>query len=436
MRKMPLVLVVVLACLWGSAGAAELSPAEQAGLFSVYCAIGDSLTQGCQGMNVEENRQQLSYPAQLARAMDTEFRQPLITFPGCGMPNPEDWLKDDNIGAGTMIRSALFPRRVDRHYDDQDSLNNFAVTGATLGQILDWHHTALGPDRNAFVEMVGHISPWMTTTLGGHIKKRRDSAVDQALARKPTFVTVWIGNNDSFISTVAGTSKYCTPADTWSRQWNELVDRIKATPSIKGVALVTLPYPTAAAFLQPAGNPWHDVRCDLPEGCMVPFFATRTRSVNDVLTPEELAKIHRLVDSYNTDIRRTAAEEGWALADANAIFCRVVTEGMRLHHADGTPSDIVLTTDYATGGVFTLDGMHPTSPAYAYSANQIIRAINANYHTTLPLIDEVAVWQQDTLCQNPVDPRELADLDLLTMAYNLLGSPLTRDRSLQKPAKD
>ena len=72
----------------------KMSATDQAEFFKTYVALGDSLSQGCQSLNVEEGRQYYSWPAQLARAMGTEFNQPLIEFPGVGMPNLEDAFKN------------------------------------------------------------------------------------------------------------------------------------------------------------------------------------------------------------------------------------------------------------------------------------------------------------------------------------------------------
>ncbi len=436
-----LLIVVMMLCasnlLWAEdePKSTWLTPQGQAELLRHYVAIGDSVSQGCQGLNVEEGRQYYSWPAQLARQIGVEFNQPLMKYPGCGIPNPEDWINDPKIGLDDLMKGFLFPRRVDG-YDNQERIDNYAISGATLGQVLDWHYTAIGPDRSAFVEMVGITSPWVTATLGGHLKKQYASAVDQALAREPSLLTVWIGNNDSFISMVAGTSKYCTPVATFNEQWDELVRRIKATPSIKGVVVANLPNPTVVPLLQPVNNPYNEVLCEVPEGAKVPFFVRKTKSVNDVVTREEIERIGSFVEAYNAKIEQSVRENGWVLVDGNALFDQIVKDGMRLSYADGTPSDIVLDAGYGTGGIFTLDGMHPSSPAYAFTANMVIRAINDHWGTAIPLIDEVEVWQNDSFCQNPIDPRQGDSkyLGWLTFGYNMLGSPMSRDKYVGEAA--
>ncbi len=407
----------------------QLSSEEQAELFRVYCAIGDSLSQGAQSLNVEEHRQYYSVPAQLARQMDTPFVQPLMRYPGCGTPNLEDWIKDDNIGPGDMLRTMTGNHRTDRHYENQDVLNNFAVTGITIGQIIDWPTTIFSTDSSAMLELLGHFNPWLDNTLGGFFRKRREPALDQALARNPTFLTLWIGNNDNVVSAVAGTSKFMTPVDVFEDCWNEIVERIKATPSVKGVVVCTLPDVTTTAFFQPVGNSFNTPKGDIPSGSLVPFFASVSSGDDDVLTPAEINKIREHVNGYNAIIRKTAAAEDWALVDVHSIFNNVVVQGMPLHNADGSLSGVTLSTEYATGGVFSLDGLHPSTTSYTYMANVCIRVVNAHYGSNLPLIDEMEVWKNDSLCQNPVDPRTEMDMKYITKLFNMM-SVICRDRNL------
>ena len=44
-------------------------------------------------------------------------------------------------------------------------------------------------------------------------------------------------------------------------------------------------------------------------------------------------------------------------------------------------------TQYLTGGAFSLDGVHPNARGYALIANEFIRAINAKYRSTIPDTD-------------------------------------------------
>ena len=233
------------------------------------------------------------------------------------------------------------------------------------------------------------------------------SAVTQALRREPTFLSVWIGNNDVIFSTIMGDIGFSTATPYWEEKWNELVQRIKDTPSIKGVLIINLPDNTKTPFLQDVGNPFHTVADGLvfPEGSKVPFFSTYTGPGDPVLTPDEIHVIQSKTMAINNIMQATCTAENWPMLDAWGIFRDNAETGWQLKHADGTLSDVVLTDKFATGGIFSLDGIHPTSAAYAYVADKGIDVINAHYGTHLPYVDAYSVWEQDTLCQDPIDPR-------------------------------
>ncbi len=404
----------------------KMSTEQEEAFFKTYIAIGDSLSQGCQGLNVEENRQYYSFPAQLARQMNTEFNQPLIKFPGVGIPNPEDWIKKREITALTIPQTLLGFRRVDS-YRNQGSINNFGVTAATLDQVLDYDAYLIFDDFRPFTgsytegtpiinDLLGTVSPFFIATLGA--ERFIKSPVDQALDRNPTFLTVWIGNNDTVIASMMGDPELCTGLDFWEMQWQELIDRIKSTDSIKGVTIINLVDSTEAPVLQPINNEYHEISedSDIPDGSLVPFFITSSNKLNQVMTPVERKKIQDRVKDFNNIIKTTCDEENWLMIDSYSAIKQGLDSGWRLLYADGSESDIVLTGEYAYGGLFSLDGMHPTSAAYAHMTNIAVKEINEFYGTSLPLVNEVEVWENDTLCQDPVDPREHKEI-LKSVSY-------------------
>ena len=99
-----------------------------------------------------------------------------------------------------------------------------------------------------------------------------------------------------------------------------------------------------------------------------------------VLTPSEQALIFAAQASYNTTIAALAQANGLAFVDAKAILNQLATGGITF---DGGS----LTSTFATGGAFSLDGVHPTPRGYAYLANQAILAINATYGSTIPTVN-------------------------------------------------
>ncbi len=100
-----------------------------------------------------------------------------------------------------------------------------------------------------------------------------------------------------------------------------------------------------------------------------------------VLTPEEQDAITTALTAYNQTIEALAAQYDLALVDANAYLVTIADEGVVL--SDGS----LLTDDFATGGGFSLDGVHPSPRGYALLANLFVEAINERYGSNLPGVE-------------------------------------------------
>ncbi len=99
-----------------------------------------------------------------------------------------------------------------------------------------------------------------------------------------------------------------------------------------------------------------------------------------VLTPDEQNRISAAQTAYNTTIEALAVANDLAFVDARSALAEVATTGVPFNGG-------VLTSTYATGGGFSLDGVHPTARGYAFTANVIIEAINEKYGSTLPTVN-------------------------------------------------
>lgn len=99
-----------------------------------------------------------------------------------------------------------------------------------------------------------------------------------------------------------------------------------------------------------------------------------------VLIQDEQDRITAAQTAYNATIEALAAANGLAYVDVRTELSTVATTGVSYNGG-------VLTSTYASGGAFSLDGVHPTARGYAFTANAIIDAINAQYSSTLPKVD-------------------------------------------------
>lgn len=95
-----------------------------------------------------------------------------------------------------------------------------------------------------------------------------------------------------------------------------------------------------------------------------------------VLLPSEQADISAATTAFNAIIKQAADEKGLAFVDANALLKQLAVNGIRF-------GNYHLSSQFVTGGAFSLDGIHLSARANAYVANQFMTAINATYGSTL-----------------------------------------------------
>ena len=105
------------------------------------------------------------------------------------------------------------------------------------------------------------------------------------------------------------------------------------------------------------------------------------------LTINEVANIKNIIDSYNASIDAAAAEHGIPVLDLNAIFSEVKAVSGSAGAGYPIGSGIRVKADFISGGLFSLDGVHPSALGYAWIADLYIEAINAHYHSNIPPVN-------------------------------------------------
>src|SRR6267378_285213 len=159
-------------------------------LFERYVSMGNSITAGFQSAGINDSTQLQAYPVLLANAMGSPRVTPL------GYPT--------STATSCYLRQA---RSVPQPY-----VSNTAVPGAEVLDIYNNLDTASNP--NALT----------TLMLGGLTQTQMEARAH------PTFVTVWIGNNDvlgaATNSANAGDSTLITPVPTFQANYGAMLDSI------------------------------------------------------------------------------------------------------------------------------------------------------------------------------------------------------------------
>ncbi|OHT46675.1 SGNH/GDSL hydrolase family protein [Flavobacterium tructae] len=100
-----------------------------------------------------------------------------------------------------------------------------------------------------------------------------------------------------------------------------------------------------------------------------------------VLIPSEITEIKNATAAYNLTIKAAQEANGLALVDADGLMKQLST-------ANGiSVNGYTLTSAFVFGGVFSLDGVHPSARGYAFIANKFIESINAKYGSNLKGVD-------------------------------------------------
>jgi phospholipase/lecithinase/hemolysin len=354
--------------------------------------VGDSLSAGFQNGSLIESAQVNGYAALVARQAGVPLPLPLIASPG--IPNV---LTLVSPGPPPVIAPApgVSAGRVDPFLQPFD----LAVPGHKVQDALTTR-----PDLpvNSLTDLV--LGFPRTFILG----QPPQSQVEQAETLAPTTVIVWLGNNDALGAALAGNTLALTPTASFEASYTELLNRLSAT----GATLVVANLPDVTVV--PALTSAEDVaaRVGLPLSVIGPVLgigpgdyvtqgglalipgilanpATGPLPNGGVLTAAEAAAVSARVGEFNAVIAAQAAAHGAVLVDIHSL---TETLSERGYVVGGQR----LTNDFL-GGIFSLDGVHPTNTGYAVIANEFIKALNTQGAAGIPPVNVRKVQKDDPL---------------------------------------
>lgn len=396
--------------------------------FSRYIAVGNSLTAGFADGGLYLEGQQNSYPAIIARQMQQigggTFTQPLFSdaqangsgyikltgFDASGSPITAN-VTDQLAIRGTVTIPGF--GNVTTYTKYSGDINNYGVPGIKL--------------LNITYAPYGNLNGYYERLLPGNAGTNNTAYLDFVTAKTFTFFTNWLGNNDALgYATSGGAGDVLTDKATFASLYTLLMARLTVTGQ-KGVVatipdVTSIPYfNTVTPALILAGvqkaNPSVQaifINAKSNNDNTNTTYAARAATANDLivltfprskigtlvstvagmlpygLTPyspienqyvldnNEVAITKDFVVSYNNTIKSIASSKGIAVADMYTFLNNIKANGLVV---DG----ININSNYISGGLFSLDGVHLTPRGYAIVANQFIKAANAQYNSNIPL---------------------------------------------------
>jgi lysophospholipase L1-like esterase len=350
--------------------------------FSKYVALGDSFMAGVVSNALVESHQERSIPALIARQAGVAgFQQALVSEPGI----PSE-LTLVTLGPAAVILPKSGVPGGPRNGGLSGSYHNLSIPNSTAGDLV----TRTG-DAGGMHDLV----------LRG-----KGSALEQAVALKPTLVTLWTGNDEVLGAVLRGRAvdgQTLTPTATFRANFQQIVQRLRTAGAqvIAGNVLdvTALPFATTVRPHVVDGTTGEPVRLDgnlvpllgpsgpLTAGTLVTFVAAPLISQGTgvptsvggkgtplpdevILDPAEQALIRERVAEFNRAIEEVCLAAGVPVVDIQGFYTEFVRRGQLV-------GGIHITNFFLTGGFWSFDGVHPTELGYALLANEWIDEINA-----------------------------------------------------------
>jgi lysophospholipase L1-like esterase len=400
-------LAVVVAGVLGCGSSSSSSSNSATPGFETTVVIGDSLSAGFQNGSLLDSQQPNGWASLIARQAGFSLALPLIATPGApsvlqlvslGPPPILEQASGTSMGRDNPLAQP---------YD-------LAVPGHTLNDLINTTPVlvpATGEDllTNAVLALPLSVPR---------------SQLQAAIFLKPTVLFLWIGNNDALNAAFAGTPAVMTPVSAFTQEYQQLIaalhSQTKAKLIIANIPDVTLvPYLTPAALiigevsaasrLPPAvvsallgiqpGDLVNATGLGEVEAAIAALEqGQRPTPLTDdgFLDAAEIAQVQSTVNQYNAVIAQQITAARDIPVDIHTYLGGLAQNGITIN---GYPA----TTGFL-GGLFSLDGIHPTNTGYALIANQYIQAINAGMNTKIAPVDVSSIASTDPLFGPNIKP--------------------------------
>ncbi len=371
--------------------------------FSRIVVVGDSLSAGFQNFSLFDSSfggQSKGYSALVAKQAGATLVQPLISYPG--IPPA---LSVNSMGQ--ITRATTFGAR--EHPEQQ--AYNLSVPGFTVADALA--HPWLGDPTNAIDAMSDSVFANPVTAVPGcgpipaaqlppmaAASALGVSEVACASALQPSLILVSIGNNDALQLLTLGIPP--TDIGTFTREYAALIGALAKT----GAKLVVSNIPDVGVvpFLIPV--PAFKASCPVATPPLPSGVTNIDYVVLNITNPDPMASLNlctnyavrkrALVETargavlaYNVIIEALTLLNRGVVVDVHGLLSQIDQNG---YNVGGQR----LTTAFL-GGIFSLDGIHPTNTGYAILANEVIKTMNRQLDTNVPPVSVEQVAATDPL---------------------------------------
>ena len=353
-----------------------------------FLVLGEGLAAGMTNFSLHEHDQRESFGAQMARQMKVDFRQPLIQAPGLG----------DAPGFPRLPVRVPFDHQttVLSDFPPAAPISNLSVPGLTVADAVGRRPASPLIQAGDAQQTAINFILGMPGLLGGDASL--PTALEYALARKPTFAIIALGYAEVLEAAARGSAESIPDAEVFRTNYARIVKALRDAGCEVVVATIPDPMDTAHFSTSEAAARVVKLPADVLEhqyglrsgdritvnGLTEIGYQLMKRRVEPlpagaILRATVAAEISHRVQALNAALTSVALEHDTVVYDLGGLFRRVRKQGV----AVGARR---LTADFL-GGFHSLNGYYPGKTGQALIANELLDLINRTYETAFEPIN-------------------------------------------------
>ncbi|MHB8303802.1 MAG: GDSL-type esterase/lipase family protein [Acidobacteriaceae bacterium] len=372
---------------------------RNAGNFTTTVFVGDSLTAGFQNGSLLDTEQPNGYANLIAKQANFQLALPLIAPPGAPAV-----LQLVSVGPPPVIHQAS--GTTTGRDNPTVQATDLAVPGHLLADLIN-RAPSLTPTSNE------EIITDLVLGFPGLSEGKAYTQLQWAEQLQPTTLFVWIGANDALVAAETGTPSAMTPIAQFTADFTELMQALEAktkanlivgnVPDITEAPYLTPGPVVLAEFSASSGIPVAQLSATLGIGAtdlVNPNGITQIEAIlsgsqkgpvtgSGFLSAAEVVTVQQTIQQYNAAIAQQVSAVNGTLVDINTALTQVRNSPPTIN---GTATSFAF-----LGGIFSLDGVHPTNTGYALLANIFIDRMNAALSTKIPDVNVSAIAATDPL---------------------------------------
>ena len=358
--------------------------------------LGEGLAAGMADFTLRDGYQKMSFPAQIAKQINTDFPMPLIEPPGIGSVPGFPQLELTVPAKGQSTVRETFPPDLYVFnlsvpgYKVADSINRRPVM--PLIQKGDEKQTVINFILGYPALIVKDAPLW--------------SQLEYATEMNPTLVIIELGYYDVLDAAVQNNPSLLPDPTAFQASYQQILKTMMGGTAT--VIVTTIPNPLDTAYFTSLPSATRLVGA--PPSIIANLFNLQASDLltlpalnavgrqifsgnvtglpsGSVMSSAVAGQITARVAALNSAITSLAQQNGAIVYDLNGFFSRAKSQGLTV----GTRT---LTADFQ-GGIYSLDGYYPGTTAHALIANEILALLNSNFNTSFRPVDATALLSTD-----------------------------------------